>query len=311
MAILDRFDYSYDFMGIRYKAMGLSILLVVISFISFFAKGFDLGIDFTGGTLIEVFYKQPANLQDVRKRLHDSEFSDAVVQNFGTSHDVLIRIGIHENLKNQELSNKVLNLLSEGGVEVEMRRVEFVGSQVGSELIEKGAMALLVTTIGILIYVALRFELRLAAGAVLALMHDPIIIMGIFSLFDIEFDLTVLAAILAVIGYSINDTIVVFDRLRDNAAKMRKHSFLEIINVSTNQMLGRTIMTSATTFLVVVVLFLFGGELIRGFSLALIIGIVIGTYSSIYVASALALALGVSRNDLIPVQKEGADVHKG
>ena len=305
--LLSKFDYKIDFMGQRYVAMTFSLITVIISLVSIAFQGMNYGLDFTGGTLIEVRYTQSVELKEVRTRLHHHGFSDAVVQHFGTTKDVMIRLGIHQDLDNKALSNKVMNILQQGGQTVQMRRVEFVGAQVGEELVEDGLLAVLYTSIGILIYVALRYEFRFALGAVLALLHDPLLILGIFSLFRLEFDLTIVAAVLAIMGYSINDTIVVFDRIRDNFLKSRKQSSTveEVMNVSINQTLSRTVMTSMTTLIVVVVLFFTGGDLIRGFSLALIIGIVIGTYSSIYVASALALALGVSRADLLPVQKEG------
>lgn len=306
--LLNRFDYNYDFMGIRKIAMGVSLSLVVISLVSLVTQGLVLGLDFTGGTLVELGYKQPVELEEVRTAMHKNGFPDAVVQHFGTTTAVLIRLGQHEQTKENPLSTQILKILQGGGKEVEMRRIEFVGPQVGKELIEGGGLALLYTNLAILVYVAFRFEWRLALGAILALLHDPIITLGVFSLFRLEFDLTVLAAILAVIGYSVNDTIVVFDRIRDNFIKLRKQTTTETMNISINQTLSRTVMTSVTTMLVVVILFFFGGELLRGFSLALIVGIVVGTYSSIYVASAFALLLGVSRADLLPVQKEGAEV---
>lgn len=305
--LLTRFDYKYNFMGIRYIAMAFSVVLITASIISFFVRGLTFGLDFTGGTLIEVSYKQPVQLEKIRTNLHNNGFADAVLQYFGTDRDVIIRLGQHEESKDNRLSTQILKILQADGEALEMRRVEYVGPQVGNELIEKGILAVIYTLIGILIYVALRFDKRLATGAIVALLHDPILIVGIFSLFQLEFDLTVLAAILAVIGYSINDTIVVYDRIRDNLIKMRKQSVIEVMNISINQTLSRTVMTSVTTLLVVVVLFFVGGDLIRGFALALIAGIVVGTYSSIYVASALALELGVSRDNLMPVPKEGAN----
>ena len=328
MRFLDRFDYTYDFMGIRYKAMILSTLLMLASVASLVYQNLKFGIDFTGGTLVEVGYQLPPDLEDIRNTLHENGFPDAVVQNFGTTKDVLIRLGIREEAEkvntsdaNQQndskddkqsshdkLSNQIFQLLQSSSNEVQLRRVEFVGPQVGEELIEDGGLAVLYTLIGILIYVAFRFEYRFALGAIAALVHDTVITVGLFSAFQWEFDLTVLAAILAVIGYSLNDTIVVFDRIRDNFVKMRKQSAVSVMNKSINQIVGRTVMTSVTTLLVLIVLFLFGGELIHGFATALIIGVVVGTYSSIYIASATALALGVSKADLMPVQKEGAEL---
>jgi len=304
---LTRFDYKYDFLGKRHIALLLSGILMAVSLGSLFVQGLVFGIDFTGGTLVEVGYSQPTELKGIRKTLHENGFPDAVVQHFGTSKDVLIRLGVHEESKEESLSSKILRLLQQGGEKVDMRRVEYVGPQVGKELVEKGGLAVLYTLIGILIYVGFRFEYRFAIGAVAALVHDTVIVVGFFSLFRLEFDLTVLAALLAVIGYSLNDTIVVFDRIRENFVKLRKQASINVMNISINQMLGRTVMTSVTTALVLIVLFIFGGELIHGFSTALLLGVIIGTYSSIYIASASALALGVSKVDLMPVEKEGEE----
>ncbi len=304
---LTRFDYKFDFLGKRHIALLLSSILMAISLGSLFVQGLVFGIDFTGGTLVEVGYSQPIELKGIRKTLHENGFPDAVVQHFGTSKDVLIRLGVHEESKEESLSTKILRLLQQGGEKVDMRRVEYVGPQVGNELVEKGGMAVILTLFGILLYVGFRFEYRFAIGAVAALVHDTVIVVGLFSLFRLEFDLTVLAALLAVIGYSLNDTIVVFDRIRENFVKLRKQASINVMNISINQMLGRTVMTSVTTALVLVVLFIFGGELIHGFSTALLLGVIIGTYSSIYIASASALALGVSKVDLMPVEKEGEE----
>lgn len=303
---LNRFDYDFDFLSRRARNFGFafSFSLIAISFISLFIQGLEFGIDFTGGTLVEAHYAQQIELQQVRDALHQNGFPDAVVQNYGTTQDILIRLGLHENMKNDELSNKVLEVLQKNG-QVELRRVEFVGPQVGGELITGGALALALTLLGILIYVATRFEIRFSTGAIAALLHDVIITVGVFSVFRLEFDLTVLAAVLTVVGYSINDTIVVYDRIRDNFLKLRKKSAEEVMNLSINQTLSRTVMTSVATLLSVVVLFLGGGEMVRNFSIALLVGIGIGTYSSIYIASAYALVLGVDRANLLPIQKEG------
>jgi preprotein translocase subunit SecF len=240
--------------------------------------------------------------------LHENGFPDAMIQHFGTTRDVLIRLGVHEESKGEPLSTSILRLLEKDGTDqVSMRRVEYVGPQIGGELVEKGGLAVIYTLFGILIYVAFRFEYRFALGAIAALIHDTLITVGLFSLLGLEFDLTVLAALLAMIGYSLNDTIVVFDRIRENFVKMRKQPSSNVMNTSINQMLGRTVMTSVTTTLVLIVLFVVGGSLIHGFSIALLFGVIIGTYSSIYIASASALALGVSKADLMPVQKEGAE----
>ncbi len=300
-------DRQFKFMGQRRVALVLSGTLILISLVSLFWRGLTFGIDFTGGTLIEVAYEQPVELDRVRKVLADAGFGDAQVQQFGTPRELLIRLAPREGVKSSELSDKVFAALSkEAKGKVELRRVEFVGPQVGDELTEDGALAVLVALMAILMYVAVRFEWRFAVGSVAALVHDVTITLGFFSVTQLEFDLTVLAAVLAVIGYSLNDTIVVFDRIRENFRKIRKGSPEEVIDASINQTLSRTLITSGTTLLVLLALFFLGGEIIHNFSLALILGIVVGTYSSIYIASAAALMLGVSKADLMPAQKEGA-----
>ncbi len=303
MKLLNK-DLKIDFMGQRKIALIMSVILVLLSLAAVFTKGLNLGIDFTGGTLVEIGYQEAADLNDIRSRLADSEFKDAVVQNFGSPRDVLIRLSTEGELAQADVSTKVLEVLPGS----EMRRVEFVGPQVGEELTEDGGLAILYALIGILIYVTVRFQSKFAPGAVVALVHDVIIVLGVFAFVGVEFDLPVLAAILAVIGYSLNDTIVVYDRIRENFRNLRKATPMEVVNISLNQTLSRTIMTSVTTLLVLISLFTFGGEMIHAFSLALIIGVVVGTYSSMYVASVTAIALGVSREDLMPVQKEGEEV---
>ncbi len=301
-----------DFMSKRRLAMMLSIAAVVIALLSVIVRGLNLGIDFTGGTLVEVGYEEAVELGKVRAVLAEAGFGDATVQHFGTPKDVLVRLAPQEGEDSAKLSNRAFDAMAaaEEG-RAELRRVEFVGPQVGDELTEDGGLAMLYALIGILIYVSLRFEYRFALGSVIALIHDVVITIGIFSLFQIPFDLPVLAAILAVIGYSLNDTIVVFDRIRENFRKMRKGTPVEIINTSLNQTLSRTLVTSLTTLLVLIALFVFGGEIIHGFALALIIGVVVGTYSSIYVASTAVLMLGISKADLMPVKKEGAELGDG
>lgn len=298
---------NFDFMSKRKLTMIFSVTLMLISVGSFFTQGLNLGIDFTGGTLVEVGYSEAVDLESVRSALATSEFSEATVQYFGSASDVLIRVAPREGVNTAEISGAILELLLTGGQSLEMRRVEFVGPQVGEELTEDGGLAMIYALLGILIYVALRFQMRFSVGAIVALIHDVVITIGIFSVLQLDFDLTVLAAILAVIGYSLNDTIVVFDRIRENFHKMRKVTSIEVINTSLNQTLNRTIMTSITTLLVLIALFLVGGEIIHGFSTALIIGVLIGTYSSIFVASPVTLALGVTKEDLMPVEKEGAN----
>ena len=295
-----------DIMGKRKLALAFSIIAILVSIASIAIRGLDLGIDFTGGTLIEVGYEQPADLMKVRSALADAGFQDATAQHFGTTKEVLVNLAPRTDMSNAELSDQAFGGLKQAVAgEAELRRVEFVGPQVGDELTEDGGLAMLYALVGILIYVALRFEYRFAVGSVIALVHDVLITIGIFSLFQIEFDLPVLAAVLAVIGYSLNDTIVVYDRIRENFRKMRKGTPEEIINTSLNQTLSRTMMTSLTTLLVLIALFVLGGEIIHGFALALIIGVVVGTYSSIYVASTAVLMLGISKADLMPVKKEG------
>lgn len=293
-----------NIMGARHIAMALSLALIVGAFGSLIVRGLNFGIDFTGGTLIEVGYSHAVDLRVVRQHLSEADFDDAQVQHFGTSKDVLVRIAPREGEDSASLSSSILEALEKTDSEVNMRRVEFVGPQVGEELTEQGGLAMLYALIGILIYVALRFEYRFALGAIIAAAHDAIVTIGVFSVTQIEFDLTVLAAILAVIGYSLNDTIVVFDRIRENFRKLRKKTPLEVMNSSINQTLARTLMTSLTTLLVLVALFVFGGKVIHSFSIALITGVIIGTYSSIYVASSVALFLGVSKQDLAKVKKE-------
>jgi preprotein translocase subunit SecF len=296
---------TFDFMGGRRLALIFSATLMVIALGSIIARGLNLGIDFTGGTLVEVGYSEPVDLAEVRTLLTADGFSDATVQHFGTSQDVLVRLAPREDVDSAALSNRAFTAMSQVDGNADLRRVEFVGPQVGDELTEDGGLAMLYALIGILIYVGLRFEYRFALGAVIALIHDVIVTVGIFALFQVEFDLPVMAAVLAVIGYSLNDTIVVYDRIRENFRKMRKGTPEEIINNSLNQTLSRTLVTSMTTLLVLGALFIFGGEIIHGFALALIVGVVVGTYSSIYVASSAVIMMGISKADLMPVQKEG------
>lgn len=295
---------NIDFMGRRKLALVISIALIIVSIAAMFMRGLNLGIDFTGGTIVEVGYPDTVELEMVRQALSSSGFNDAIVQHFGTTKDVLIRLPVAATDEDKaSLSDRVIDALASTGAP-EMRRVEFVGPQVGEELRDKGGLAMLYALIGILIYVALRFEWRFSLGAVAALVHDVILVVGFFAITQVEFDLTVLAALLAVIGYSLNDTIVVFDRIRENFRRIRKATSETIINTSINQTLSRTLMTSLTTLLVLVALNLFGGEVIHAFSIALIVGVVVGTYSSIFIASSSLLTLDVSKEDLMPVEKE-------
>lgn len=300
---------NIDFMGRRRLALAFSGALILIALGSLVVRSLNFGIDFSGGTLIELGYPDAADLASVRSRLAEDGFGDAVVQHFGTARDVLVRVAPREGVSKAELSTAIVaSLRDASGVDLDLRRVEFVGPQVGEELTEQGGLAMLIALGAILVYVGFRFEIRFALGSVAALVHDVVVTVGFFSLLGLEFDLTVLAAVLAVIGYSLNDTIVVFDRVRENFRKIRKGDSESIINTSLNQTLSRTLMTSLTTLLVLVALFFLGGELIHGFATALIIGVVIGTYSSIYIASTTVLALGVSKADLMPVEKEGAEL---
>jgi len=300
---------SIDFLGRRRIAAILSAILILVSIGSLATRGLNFGIDFTGGVLIEVGYPDAADLVNMRERLAGDGFADAMVQNFGSATDVLIRIMPQEGVDASQVGDQIYDSLSAGQQEVELRRVEFVGPQVGEELTERGGLAMLFAIIMILIYIMVRFQWKFAIGSVAALLHDVVITLGFFSVFQVPFDLSVLAAVLAVIGYSLNDTIVVFDRIRENFRLIRKEGAESIMNTSINQMLGRTVITSLTTLLVVVALFFLGGEAVRGFSVALMVGIMVGTYSSIYTASATALALDVTTDDLLQkkVDKEAID----
>lgn len=324
-------DTRFDFMGWRKLAVTCSLVLILIGILSLFVRGLNYGIEFTGGTLVEVAYDEPVQISDVRDQLSAAGFDDAVVQYFGTSRDVSIRLPVGNEGTTAQIStgaiealrapfNEILTEQTEnkdqrcirGSSEpvpckVQMRRIEFIGPQFGQELAENGGLAMLAALLLIMLYVAFRFEWKFAIGSVAALGHDILIAIGIFSIFQLEFTQPVLAALLAVIGYSLNDTIVVFDRIRENFRKMRKGSAIDIMNQSVNQTLRRTVLTSLTTLLVLFALFFLGGEVIRGFSIALIIGVIVGTYSSIFIASPVVLWLGLSREDMMLVKKEGAD----
>ncbi len=297
----------FDFMGWRHPATILSLLLILGSFASLAVRGLNLGLDFTGGTLIEVGYSEAIPLSDVRATLAGGGLADVVVQHFGAAGDVLIRIAPAEGRGQAQLGDEVLSLLRSGGKDVELRRVEFVGPQVGDELRDQGGMGLLLALGMIMVYVAFRFQFKFAVGAVVALLHDVIIVVGCFSLFAWPFDLTVLAALLAVIGYSLNDTIVVADRIRENFRRMRRSTPLQVINTSLTQVLARTIVTGITTLLVLLAMFFVGGEQVRGFSVALIIGILVGTYSSIYIAANILLIMDISRDDLLLPERSEQD----
>jgi len=301
------FSDKLDFMGKRKLAIILSAVLVIGSVGSLATKGLNFGVDFTGGAVIEVGYKNSVELAGVRKALAES-YPEAQVQHFGTSRDVLIRMSPREGVKSTELSANVLKTLQAVSVdEIELRRTEYVGPQVGEELTEQGTYSILYALAFIFIYIFLRFQWQYSVGAVAALFHDVIITLGFFSVLQLEFDLTVLAAVLAVIGYSLNDTIVIYDRIRENFRRLRKIDPSEVVNISINETISRTLITSVTTLLVLLALFFLGGELIHGFATALLVGVVVGTYSSIYVASNSALSLGINKADLTPVKPEGVN----
>lgn len=294
---------SIDFMKQRKWAAVFSITLLVASIASFFINGLNLGLDFTGGTQIQVTYDNPVNFQEVRQELNNAGFEDAVVQAYGTSHDAMIKLQVRDKVSQQQLSEQVMAVLKGA----KLQQVTFIGAEVGKTLVTDGVLAVLVSLLAIMAYIALRFEYRFAVSAAVALIHDPVLILGVFSFFHLPFTLITLAALLTVLGYSLNDTVVVYDRVRENFRKVRKGTPVEIMNMSVNQTLSRTIMTSGLTLLVVVVLYIFGGEMLRGFSLALIIGIVIGTYSSIYVAGSFAIIMGLKREHLLPPTKASLD----
>jgi len=299
----------YNFMGVRKLALALSAALLLVSIVSLALNDLKFGLDFTGGSLVEVGYEQAVSLEDVRQQLSSQGFPDAVVQTFGSSRDILIRLQVDHD---PQLGDKVLSALRAGSDQtIELRRNEFVGSQVGEELREQGGLGMLLALFMIMVYLAFRFQFKFSLGAVVALVHDVLIVLGVFSLLQIEFDLTVLAAVLAVIGYSLNDTIVVYDRIRENFRIMRKEDNIEVMNASLSQTLSRTLMTSLTTLLVLVALFYFGGEMIHSFALALLVGVLVGTYSSIYVAANALVLMQVSREDLMPPEKkEGEEVEE-
>ena len=301
---------TLNFMSIRKLTMAFSALFIIASIVSMSVRGLNFGLDFTGGTAVEVGFAQPAQIDKVRTALAENGFADASVQLFGSSQEVLVRLAPRgAEVSAAMIGNDMMAAIQTQYPDAQMRRIEFVGPSVGEDLKEQGGLAMLTALICILIYVAMRFEWRFAVGAVAALAHDVIITMGLFSILGLEFDLTVLAAILAVIGYSLNDTIVVSDRIRENFRKVRIDDTIEIINISLTQTLNRTLVTSITTLLVLVALFVWGGQIIHGFATALLFGVFIGTYSSVYVASSVAISMGISKEDLIPVEveKEGAE----
>jgi preprotein translocase subunit SecF len=294
-----------NFMGQRKLAVIFSLVLILVSIGSLATRQLNWGLDFTGGTLVEVHYSETADLGAIRKTMETEGYSGAIVVSFGTDRDVLIRLPASYSDKQ---GTQLLAILEEAFAgSVELRRMEFVGPQVGDELREQGGLAMLLALGLVMLYIAFRFQFKFAVGAVVALVHDVILTLGFFSIMAMEFDLTVLAALLAVIGYSLNDTIVVSDRIRENFRKLRRVDPFEVVNISLTETLGRTLVTSLTTLLVLFALFLFGGEMIHGFAIALIVGVTIGTYSSIYVAANMLLFMGVSKEDLMIPVKEGAE----
>ncbi len=296
-----------NFMALRKHGAVFSVVISIISIVSFFWQGLNYGLDFTGGTLVEVEFAQPVVAEDVRTLLEHAGIKEAVVQHFGSERDVLIRVPPQKGESQALLADHVKSALAENYPGVDLRRSEFVGPAVGAELRESGGLSMLVALAAVMIYMMFRFTTKFGIGAVVALIHDVVVTIGMFSLFRWTFDLPALAAVLAVIGYSVNDTVVVADRIRENFIKLRRGTPAEIINISLTQVLDRTLMTSFTTLLVVIALFLFGGESVRGFSIALIIGIVFGTYSSTYVAAGIVLALGGTREELLQPEKAARD----
>jgi preprotein translocase subunit SecF len=289
---------TINFMGVRNIAFAVTMLLTVVALFSWFYKGLNFGLDFTGGTLIELTYERPADLHKVREELVASGYTEAVVQSFGATTDLLVRMPGED----PQLGSQVAEALRKTGADnpVTVKRVEFVGPQVGEELRDQGGLGMLLALGGVLVYLAFRFQWKFAVGAILSLIHDVVVTMGILSFFQVTFDLTVLAAVLAIIGYSLNDTIVVFDRVRENFRLLRKASLIENINISTTQTLLRTMATSISTLLAIVALWIFGGDSLHGFSVALFIGVLAGTYSSIYIANVVLIWLNLRSEDLLP-----------
>lgn len=301
-----RIQKDIPFMHYAVITSVISAVTFVVAIVFLVIHGLNLGVDFTGGTVMEVHYSQPANVDAIRAALDKSGFPDATAQNFGTTRDVLIRLPAKKGLTSAQVSDSVMTTLHQADATAQLRRVEYVGPQVGKELVNDGVLALLLVSFGITVYLALRFEWRFAVGAIIATIHDVVIVLGLFAVFHWEFSLTVLAAVLAILGYSVNDTVVVFDRIRENFRRMRKGTIPEIIDNAITRTLSRTIMTHVTTQLMVLSMLFFGGQVLFYFALALTIGIVVGTYSSVLVASPIVMWLGISREDMMPVKKDGA-----
>jgi preprotein translocase subunit SecF len=299
---------KFDFMGKQKIAMIFSLALITISIGSIATKGLNFGLDFTGGTSVVVEFEKDVNLDEIRSTLKSQNFIDASVNNFGASKSVQIRFQSKGDTESTQLRDQLNDIILTLDAAAKVDKGDYIGSQVGEELVEQGSLAILYAIIGILLYVTIRFEWRFSVGSVVALVHDVIITVGVFSIIQMEFDLTILAALLAVIGYSLNDTIVVFDRVRENFKALRKKAPNEVFNISIAQTISRTVITSLTTLLVLSALFFIGGAMIHGFAFALIVGVLIGTYSSIFVASTATLTLGITREDLMPVEKEGVNL---
>ena len=301
------FKKTINFLSVRRITTILSITLMIFSLVSIITKGLNPGIDFTGGFQIEISYQQPPEIEDIRNNLSSAGFNDAIVQNSGSATDIMIRIAPREGLDNRSVGKLIIENLGQSSNSAELRSSEYVTAQVGEELTEQGGLAMIFALIMIMIYIVFRFQWKFSIGAVMALIHDVLITVGVFSFFQITFDLAVLAAILAVVGYSLNDTIVIFDRIRENFRSMRRAETLDILNTSITQTISRTMITSSTTLMVLLALFIMGGQSLEGFSLALIIGVLIGTYSSIFIASTSIFYLDISTSDLLPSKREEVD----
>lgn len=298
---------TIKFLSVRKSTTVMSIILIVVSAFSLMTKGLNLGIDFTGGIQIEISFETAPNIENVRSNLASGGYDDAVVQNSGSSQDLMVRIPPRNGIDNKKIGEDVIGMLQASENSVTLKSSEYISAQVGEELTEQGGLAMIFALIMIMIYIVFRFQWKFSIGAVLALIHDVVITLGIFSIFQLTFDLSVLAAILAVVGYSLNDTIVIFDRIRENFRSMRTAQTLDILNSAITQTIKRTIITSSTTLLVLLSLYVFGGSSLEGFSIALIVGVLIGTYSSIFVASTSIFYLDISTTDLIPVKREEVD----
>ena len=301
------FKKTINFLSVRRITTILSITLMIFSLVSIITKGLNPGIDFTGGFQIEISYQQPPEIEDIRNNLSSAGFNDAIVQNSGSATDIMIRIAPREGLDSRTVGKLIIENLSQSSNSAELMSSEYVSAQVGEELTEQGGLAMIFALIMIMIYIVFRFQWKFSIGAVMALIHDVLITVGVFSFFQITFDLAVLAAILAVVGYSLNDTIVIFDRIRENFRSMRRAETLDILNTSITQTISRTMITSSTTLMVLLALFIMGGQSLEGFSLALIIGVLIGTYSSIFIASTSIFYLDISTSDLLPSKREEVD----